>query len=312
MVTPGQIDLGYAEQSSTTSDWSFEMFLEIGSYDLVLLQQDPVDPPRIALRRDLRVTEDVDLGTLDVAQEPGHVLVETSFAVPSLQPGEQLSSGLQLRTGTTSARLPAFLEFPLGDNAPPSWSMSLVPDAALGASDRQTASLAASTVSPRGDVRYQRIRSVERDMHVGDTVPWSLPEPLGPVMFEVAAHRVTVAWSSLGNYTDVSLGFLGTFLGPYQGRGYELMMTSRYIEDAGMAGATLDVTGIPGIPDEWQIGPSRWLVRELDVIRDVPGEPRTVWAVSEEPASAPAGDDGPGVAQARALADRWRQRLRGR
>jgi hypothetical protein len=304
MVNPGQINLGYVEDSSTTSNWSFSLHPEVGSYDLVLLQQNSVDPPRIALRRDLEVTGDLDLGTLDVAQEPGHALVEISFAVPSLQPGEQLSSGLELRTGTTTASLPAFLVFPLGHNAPPSWSMSLVPDAALRASDRQIALLAAYTLSTSEGILYERIRSVARDMHVGDTVPWSLPEPIGPVAFEMAAHRVTVAWSSLVDYSDIFLSFSSRPADHSLGPAHELILSRAYIEDVGTTGATLDVTGVPGIPPEWQIDPARWSSLELDVIRGEPGETREEWTLLEGPVSQPAPKAGPGVAQTRSVAGR--------
>jgi hypothetical protein len=123
-----------------------------------------------------------------------------------------------------------------------------------------------------------------------------------------------VAWSSLGDYSDAVLAFASAdAVDPLLVREYAPGLGRGYIEDVGTAGATLDMTGVPGIPDDWQIDPARWFARALIVNRDVPGEPLTVRSVSElNPARSARADAWPSVLGARSAAGRWWQRLRGR
>ncbi|HEX8110105.1 MAG TPA: hypothetical protein VF516_20385 [Kofleriaceae bacterium] len=284
LVEPGQIALGHTGDFSENPDWSFALQLAPGTYDLVLFQDESFSTPeQIALRRDLKLTGDLDLGTLDVAQEPGHAVVETRFAAPSLLPGEQLSPSLELRTATTTAFLPASLELPLGKDVPDAWRVPLVPDAALRPTDRQTVSLAALSTSTIDGIIHGSLRLAARDIRVGDTAGLTLPEPLAPIAFDMARHRITAAWSSLGNYTDVLLTYLSQGSGNLPGRGYALLLSRNYIEDVGMAGATLDLTGVPGLSEDWQIDPARWALRELDVIQGDLDDPRAAWGVLEAP-----------------------------
>jgi hypothetical protein len=128
------------------------------------------------------------------------------------------------------------------------------------------------------------------------TCTWAIrPDPAGATRtggVRYAAHHITVAWSSLGDYSDAVLAFASAdAVDPLLAREYALGLSRGYIEDVGTAGATLDMTGVPGIPDDWQIDPARWFARALIVNRDVPGEPLTVRSVSELNPARPARAD---------------------
>ena len=265
MVNPGQVNLGNTGDFSITPNWSFVLRTEPGAYDLVLLDEDALGgPPRIALRRALMVTGDVDLGTIDFAQDPGLALVQTWFTTTNLPSDELLTPSLALSIGTTAAFAPTQLDLPLGHAAAVRWGASLVPDSALQATDRQIASLTASATTTIADVLRETLRVVERDVRTGETAPFTLPEPIGPVTFEMAPHRLTATWSTLGDYTGVSLEMVSVPRDSSPIRSHTLTLSRGFLDEVGTS-AMLDVTEIPGFRGDWQVDTASWLVRGFGV-----------------------------------------------
>jgi hypothetical protein len=209
---------------------------------------------RLAIRRDVQIAGDTQLGPVDLAKESTQSLVLTPFTAANLQPNELLSSSTLLFAGHTVASLQnSFLQ------RQSSWDTKLAPESMLRATDHQNVRLDAAETSS-GTILQRRYRSVSRDVHVGDPTSVTLPEPLGPVTFEMTTDRLAATWSALPEHDDLWL--VRTSFLAESWISHEITLSRAFVEATGATSATLDFSDVPGFKSEWRHDPtlqqSRW------------------------------------------------------
>jgi hypothetical protein len=245
MAQPGVAYFGAASRGGGAPAWDFDFPATPGMFDLVMRSAD-----RIAIRRDVAIERDAQLGAMDLDQEGAAQLIATPFTVQGVRAGELISTGTRLDTGSTAAVLQDAMS---GAGA---WTAKLAPESMLRATDRQTAVLMATELAsgPSGQNRY---RIVQRDVRVGDQTAVTLPPPMGPVTFAASADALVATWQELPEHDEISLERYGI---SWSGtRSHELTLSRSFMEAtmaaSGAASATLDVSDIPGFKSEWRQDP---------------------------------------------------------
>lgn len=250
--------LGEFNRAGFTPPWSFDFPAASGTFDLVMRTGE-----RIALRRDLAVTGDVNLGSIDVSQENPADLVKVTFMVSGQQQGELINASSYLDTGTTNATL----QDPMSGSG--GWTTALAPESVLRTTDRQTAQFFASrlNVGPKLQNYY---RFVERDVRVGGPTAVTLPEPLGPVTFEKVDDRLTATGSTLPEHDEISLGWGSITMSGT--KDHAIALSRHFLDATGEASISLELRDIPGFKDEWRHAPGTQQVYELTASRHLSGE----------------------------------------
>src|SRR5262249_28692541 len=181
MQQPGAVAVGLTPPITpgTNAPWTFNLPVAAGSFDIVLLFRDPAGGPRLAIRRDVAISGDTDLGVLDAASENAQAMVPMSFTASGLESGEVRSSFVALYTASTTALLTSI-------GTPNTGDAGIVPAAALRSTDRQNIVLTAGLVAGS----QNRFRAVRHDFHIGDTTSLALPAAIGSVQFDMTAARL--------------------------------------------------------------------------------------------------------------------------
>lgn len=172
--------IGFGDYTGLSGTF-FEARVSAGAYDLVMLTGDITSGyEQIAIRRDISITGDTELVMIDPFEYAPQPLVPVSFTASNLRPGEVQSSSVELYTSSTFAVLHLS-----GFAQPPGWDVPLAPEGVLRATERQFVSLFAAESSGERSHR----RGIRRTVRVGDPTSVTLPEPLGPVTFEMTPDR---------------------------------------------------------------------------------------------------------------------------
>jgi hypothetical protein len=258
MQQPGAVAIGTttAINPTTTAPWNFSLPGPMSSFDLVMLFRDPASAPRIAIRRDVALSGDTNLGRLDPATENAQAMVPTSFTASGLASSETRSVTVNLHTASTSAILTAL-------GAPNTWDAALVPDAILRSTDRENIALLATSISGT----QTQFRSVGRDVRVGGATSLALPEPIGSVVFDMTAARLSATLPSTADYDRFALLRQARSTG--QGTTGQTASFSRsFLEATGGTGAVLELDSVPGYPPDWRFDPASPQLRQAILIRD--------------------------------------------
>ena len=249
MLQPGEVFLGGFGQGDSAAPWTFELPVAAGTDDLVMLFGDFARFDRIAIRRGVEITGDVDFGALDAEQEHAEALVPVSFTADNRDPDEVLSQDSWFNSGTTQA----FLDFsPFSD---PTWDTVLVPESLLRATDVQRVSLSASLETTVGDISRTVRRTIGRAVRIGDPTRVTLPERLGPVTFERTDDRLAATWSSVPEHASMSMwreSFSDDFSQIWV---HEILLSPAFVAAVGTHNAVLDFSDVPGFKPAWRIDP---------------------------------------------------------
>src|SRR5262249_20151206 len=137
MAQAGYVLLGDRLGFTFAGDSMFEIDSPDGTYDLlaVIQSQDPREPPRVVIRRDVIVAGMTTLSTEIDADREGIGSVEVPLTVTNQLTNETVSASSDLQTPTTSAGL--------GYSAPAALAVALLPDATLQPGDSQHISVSA-------------------------------------------------------------------------------------------------------------------------------------------------------------------------
>lgn len=239
MVQAGQISLGPSSSSTTRTNWQFALSAKRGTFDLLLLgMTGNFMPTTFGARRDLAVTNDLNLGTIDLDQEDMQPLVQRTYQVTNALAEERARATTWLLHEESA--IPFFSILP-GATA------ALAPDTALSASERQLVEVgAAQGISDAPDVTRGVIVNPET------STPITLPDPLGTPRFEHQGQRSVATWTSLPEYDE--LRFLRAAAPEGQPRqAYELRMSYAYAEAIAVSQLELDFSTIPGFKPEWNL-----------------------------------------------------------
>src|SRR5690349_5962694 len=104
MLQAGMVSFELTGLLGSTAPWNFEMSTAAGTFDLVAFSGDGSGGfDHFEIRRDITVTADRDLGTIDVAQVPAQALVPTRFTATNLAANESSVAYVELLSGNTHA-----------------------------------------------------------------------------------------------------------------------------------------------------------------------------------------------------------------
>lgn len=284
MMQEGEVFLGGFGIGRSPAPWTFDLPAAAGTFDFVeFFGSLTTGFDQIAIRRDMAITGDLDLGTIDVAQEHALALVPTQFTGPDLDPDEMLSSNVFAHLGNTSVSTIAF------DQPAVAWDVRLLPDAALRPTDTQDVDLAA-TISTLTEPMRQRTRSIRRRVRAGGQTSVMLMEPLGSIAFETTADRLVATWASLPSYDELDLSresFSNDFSRFVV---HDLVLSRAFVDTVGATRATLDLTDVPGFRPEWRHDPMLEQVIALDASAATSPDDHARSGVSEDiPPAAAAG-----------------------
>ncbi|MGN6111368.1 MAG: hypothetical protein ACTHU0_40100 [Kofleriaceae bacterium] len=256
MIQPGVVRLGARDyDQSLSSPWSFELFTEPGTFDLVAISDD-----RAVLRRDLVVQGPVEVSPAIDVEAEGVQLVAAPLVVPNADDAaESVTAHISLSTRGTP-----FVAVFTGD---PSGGRAL-PAGALAAGDQQLAKLTARSGPSE--------RSLQRPLDGDDT--FVLPAPLGAVRFSGEAGQLAAQWTTTPPYDELQLWANGESANGASRAFHTLQLTARFVEATGESRARLD-SEILGFEPRWRVDLSRPHERQLAAM--TVGETRAVSSYAE-------------------------------
>lgn len=262
MAQEGEVFIGGSGRGQSQAPWAFDLPASGGIVDVLLwFGSLTTGFDRVAIRRDLELTGDLDLGTIDVAQEPSHALESLSIAPLNREPGETLSSELIVQLGDATS-------FVSGSYQPEVWRLTPIPAGILRPSDSQRVQLQAQ-LTPSDPAAQQTFRSVTRPLPDADEAAVQLMPLLTGARFETTPERAVATWSTLPAHDALTLtrdAFTDDFA---RFSTHELVITRGFLVATGATSATLDLTGIPGVGPEWALDPALQQNVSLDATRDV-------------------------------------------
>lgn len=260
MLQSGEVNFGGSGRGESTAPWSFDLPTAAGTFDFVAFFGSLTTGfDQFEIRRDIAITGDLELGTLDVAQEATQALVPTRFTASNLAADESLTSHLVLHSGNTFAISSGFMHPELA------WQVNLVPATALRATDTQDLQLSASSSSDA--TMPQRMRSITRRIRDGGSTSVTLMDPLGPTTFESTADRLVATWTSLPEYDELDLQRVSFSSDFSRFVIHDFLLSRAFIASAGVTTTALDFTDVPGFLPEWRHDPTLEQQFVLDAFR---------------------------------------------
>jgi hypothetical protein len=305
MLQEGEVFFGATGRGQSMAPWTFDLRAKAGTFDFVAFFGSLGSRfDQIEIRRDIAITGDLALGTIDVAQEHTQALVSTTFTASNPDPAEFLSSDLMLQSGNTFAVTSLFDQL--------AWQVGLVPDAALRATDTQDLQLSAQTSDASMQTHF---RALLRRVHDGGSTAVVLPDPMGQTAFATTADRLTATWTALPAHDEIDL-WRQSFTSDFSSFIFHDLLFSRaFLVATGATSATLDLSDVPGFRAEWRHDPTLEQFVGLDAFRTASSGDGLLSDVSQDvPAPSPAP---PGAAprdrrHAMALVQQQRAQLRQR
>jgi hypothetical protein len=273
MVQAGQMVFGKHFEFSTEPAWEFQFFVDDGAYDLLALTNE-----RIEVRRQLAVNADQVVAGVDVEQQ-GMPLAQVAFSAANATAGETLRASVLLGTAD-SAQTDVYLG--------PIAAAKVAPEAVLVATDRQTVSLQATTVSASTTTG----RAVRRPFRVGGDAAYTLPSPLSGVQWAVESNQLVVSWTSRPD-EDYLLAFAsGTSADGQAFTSNSLDLSAAFLAATKIKRATF-ASDVPGYKPAWLVDLTHDYSRELNFQNVTNSVTTTIWntetigiAVAARPATA--------------------------
>ncbi|HWO17120.1 MAG TPA: hypothetical protein VNO30_00030 [Kofleriaceae bacterium] len=97
---------------------------------------------------------------------------------------------------------------------------------------------------------------MRRSIRVGEPTSVTLPEPLGPVTFEMSPDQLSATWSTLPEYDELSLVRESYSRTPSWTLFHELRLSSTFVNAVGAASMTMDFGDVPGFKSGWLHDPA--------------------------------------------------------
>lgn len=250
MLQPGTVNFGVTGLRHRTAPWSFDLSTAAGTFDLVAFSGDAATGfDHFEIRRDITVTADRDLGTIDVAQVPAQALVPAQFTATNLAANESTVAHVAMLSGNTDTFT--------GPTTQPehAWQVKLVPGTALRSTDTQDVHLLAGA-SLSEQPMQDSTRAVIRRVRDGGSTLVTLMDAIGPTRFESTADRLVATWASLPecDLIDVSRDSFSSSRSVTQ----DFRISHAFMASTGTGATTvtLDFTDVPGFRPEWRHDPT--------------------------------------------------------
>jgi hypothetical protein len=250
MLQPGTVSFDLEGLDSSTAPWSFDISTNPGTFDLVAFSGDQSTGfDHFEIRRDITITADRDLGTIDVAQVPAQALVPTQFTATNLAANESPLAYVELLSGNTYA---AAVPTTQPEHA---WQLGLVPSAALRSTDTQDVHLA--TRAPLSEQPMQRsTREFIRRVRDGGSTLVTLLDAIGPTRFESTADRLVATWTSVPECDQLVVARTSFSSSRLVVQGLRLSHAFLASTGTGARSVALDFTDVPGLRPEWRHDPT--------------------------------------------------------
>ena len=250
MVQPGFVQIGDNSRRSNVAEWNFSIPVPSGTFDLIATS---AVANAIAIRRGIAVDADLAITpAIDLAQE-GTGLVDVAFSATNATPDETTQVAVGLLNPTTPF-IPARIY--LG----PLETAKAAPDAALIASDTQSASVRAFLGNG--------LRAHRRPFRVGGDAVYALPPALDGVQWTITDGVPSLHWATLPELTIFSAFVGGSALFPLPPPSYLVDLSPGFLAATGIHDFTID-TDIPGFQPDWTIDFTDFYSRDLTV-QDLP------------------------------------------
>lgn len=242
--------VGFGDRTvlSFSADWRFEIRAAPGVHDLAIMRGDAFETRAIAIRRDIAVSGDLELGAIDVAAANPVPLISRSLTVENVAPSTSFSASTELVLGGTTLRIFGS-RFAL-----------LAPAAVLRPTDIQRITVAASAPAKES----QSASRIATRVVGADTSAYVLPEPIRDVTFATSPIAMLATWSSLPPYTHLVLS--RTTSGLREQLSHSLDASPSFIESTGSTSLALDLGDVPGFKPEWQYPASVEQVQTLSAV----------------------------------------------
>jgi hypothetical protein len=255
MLQPGMVTFELSGLVHSTAPWSFVTFTAAGTFDLVAFSGDESTGfDHFEIRRDITVTADQDLGTIDVAQVPAQALIPTRFTATNLAASESSVAYVELVSGNTHA---AALTTTQPEHA---WQVGLVPGAALRSTDIQAVHLAAraslSGQPMSGQPMQQSTREIIRRIRDGGSTLVTLMDAIGPTRFESTADRLVATWASLPECDRIAVSRQSFSSSHFVVQSFRISHAFIASTGTGATSVALDFTDVPGFRPEWRHDPT--------------------------------------------------------
>jgi hypothetical protein len=262
MTHAGRVGLGPTGRGQSSAPWSFELPAQAGSFDFVALFGDVnTGFDQVAIRRDLVVDGDVELGAIDPAGEHAAAMIPTGLVLTNHTADEQLSTRVRMASGNTTTRI---THFHFGDELAD--TVKLAPDSMLRATDHQHV-LVEGFLPGIDEPSLDVSRTAGQTARAGEPISLALPEPLGPVTFEASGDRLTAAWTTLPAYDQLRLARFHFSNDLSEDVLFEALISRAFVDATGASSAALDFAAIPGFKPAWRHDPMHAYVRQLTAIR---------------------------------------------
>lgn len=248
MAQAGRVQLGDAIASSATADWNVSLAVPNGTYDLMARTDD-----QLVLRRAIAISGDLALTpAIDLAQE-GVALADAAFTATNAAATETLVASVDLDRPTV----------PYSIYRGPIATAKVAPDSALIATDKQSASLRATSTGG-----YRELR---RPFKVGGTTSFALPAALSGVAWEQKDGALAVSWGTLPELDSFVVTVSGPAAAGGKAKSHDLELSPHFLAATGATRAAID-TDIAGYKPEWKIDYTHAYTRELVVQHAANGE----------------------------------------
>lgn len=268
VAQPGAVSLGGFAAFSTTADWPLSFAVGAGTYDLVFSTLTDELYDRIGVRRGIAVADHLDLGRLDLSQEPSYPTVPVTFTASNVLAGEQRSAQQQLTIG---GRLHVMHS---GTARAEPWRVPLAPPEVLAPGDLQAVALTATTLAtPSSAPALSRTRYVDGALTDREI---DLPENLDGVVFQGDPREPSAVLPG-GLYSHTRFHFERNswdFATP-TGTAYDLTISLGFVAATRAARLELRFRDVPGFLESWyDSGPGGFLHRlTLSAFSGKPGVP---------------------------------------
>lgn len=243
--------------------WMLELAVPAGTLDVAVLFGEFSRPDRIALRRDVVVAADVDLGKIGANSWHAEALIPRTFTPTNKLPGEVLrqSTNLETPSGVVGIQDTLF-------SADGGWDTGLVPADLLRATDLQRITLG-SEARIEGETGQTLYRVVSREIRDGDPTDVTLPAPVGPVALELGTERFSAQLPAFPADGEVTLSQTALSDDFRRSWTHELRLSHSFVAATGTATAVVDFRDVPGFREDWRLDPGLARFVDFNVSREL-------------------------------------------
>lgn len=284
MVQQGFVHLGDADQQSTSPNWNVNLLVNDGKKLDLVATSDLADPStnKTLIRRDIMISGNTSLGTIDVASGAAQDPVDIALDSPPdpEESTETVTATVDIKTKNNSG--PARVSHATYDLMKKSIKLFGLKSAALMDGDEQTVTFTGFD-QPKGTT-ITTTRSVTRPFKVGDDVAtgmvatglpstietqgWKLDCPPSMPQCSNDKKRLSVALPALPALDTISIELSGTSAtDPTQNAVYQIDITQKYFGATALARPLFD-TDLMGFDPKWKIDFTKQYSRQITTEHD--------------------------------------------